>query len=445
MIKRLLVDPEREALPSRVRETIRAQQDRSEILIGWAQLAVVGTFGALYLLAPKTFSADMTFAPVPWALSIYIGLTVVRLIWGSQARLPTWSLMVSVLFDMALLMVLIWSFHLQYGQPATFYLKAPTVMYIFIFIALRALRFEASMVLWSGLVAACGWGLMILYAILADPFDTMITRDYVEYLTSNSVLLGAEFDKIITILAVTIIIAVALQRAKGLLVSAVKEQTAAQELSRFFSPEVAERIRGSDQEIMAGYGEQRDAAILNIDMRGFTRYAGEHTPTETMNLLAEYQARMVPIIRRNGGIVDKFLGDGIMASFGAAKPSQSYAADALRALEEVIDEGVNWRRQRLAKDQQCPDVNAAVASGPVIFGAVGDQSRLEYTVIGDAVNLSAKLEKHNSVTRVKALVDAETYALAGEQGYAPNEKKQHLSAVEVGNVGHPLDLVVIAA
>ena len=154
MLKRFLFDSERETLPERVRETIREQQDRRAILIGWAQLAVVATFGTLYLLAPKTFSDDMTFAPVPWALAIYIGLTVVRLVWGSRRRLPTWSLMLSVMFDMGLLMVLIWSFHLQYRQPPSFYLKAPTLLYVFIFIALRALYFEYQFVAVAGVGSA---------------------------------------------------------------------------------------------------------------------------------------------------------------------------------------------------------------------------------------------------------------------------------------------------
>ena len=223
MLKWLSFGADQTAVPERVRLAIRDQQDRSEILIGWFQLVVVLVFGSLYLLSPKTFSQDSAFEPVPWALAIYLGLTVVRLIWASRRRLPGWSLALSVVFDITLLMVLIWSFHLQYDQPPSFYLKAPTLLYVFIFIALRALRFEARYVVLAGLVAAVGWGLMILYVVYSEPDDMMITRSYIDYLTSNAILLGAEFDKIISILMVTGIIAVALARAKGLLVRAVAE------------------------------------------------------------------------------------------------------------------------------------------------------------------------------------------------------------------------------
>jgi adenylate cyclase len=432
-------------LPGRVRDQIRAQQDKSEVLIGWFQLAVVLIFGALYLVSPKTFAADATFAPVPWALSIYLVLTVIRLLWARKSRLPGWSLAISVVIDITLLMVLIWSFHLQYQQPASFYLKAPTLLYVFIFIALRALRFEARYVILAGIVAAAGWGAMILYVVAVDPSDTMITRNYVTYLTSNAILLGAEFDKIISILLVTGIIAVALQRAKALLVRAVSEQTAARDLSRFFDPEIAARIKRSEHEIRAGTGELRDAAILNLDMRGFTKLVGQASADEVIGLLAEYQARMVPVIQRHGGTIDKFLGDGIMATFGATVPSTTYAADALAALEEALRVARDWQVGRVAEGRPSPAVNGALATGRILFGAVGDETRLEYTVIGDAVNLSAKLEKANKQLGARGVCDAVSYELALKQGYRPTEEKQRHAGLEIAGTAKPMDIVVVSA
>ena len=444
MLQRFFANNSEAMLPDRVRIAIRDQQDRSEILIGWLQLSVVVVFGGLYLVSPKTFGEDIDFAPVPWALSIYLVLTVIRLVWAHQTRLPDWSLALSVVFDMMLLMVLIWSFHLQYDQPPSFYLKAPTLLYVFIFIALRALRFEARFVLLSGVVAAIGWAGMIFYVTHANPEDTMITRDYVMYMTSNSILLGAEFDKIISILTVTIIIAVALYRARSLLIRSVTEQLASRELSRFFAPEIAERIKGAERGITAGMAEARDAAILNVDMRGFTALTHTHDPEEVMQVLADYQRQMVPVIQKHGGSIDKFLGDGIMATFGAAQPSATYAADALRAIDEICEVATRWQSDGAASGRPAPPINAAAATGRILFGAVGDESRLEYTVIGDAVNLSAKLEKQNKVTGVRALADATTYDLAVRQGYRPGRAKTRLPQSLVAGVTQPVDVVVMA-
>jgi adenylate cyclase len=432
-------------LPARIRDAIRTQEDETERLIGWIQLAVVVTFGTLYLVSPKTASAAQTFHPVPWALSVYLALTVGRIVWATRGRLPGWSLAASIVIDMTLLMVLIWSFHLQYGQPASFYLKAPTLLYVFIFIALRALRFDALYVLLAGLVAALWWLGLVYYAFTVDPRDTMITRNYVEYLTSNSILVGAEFDKVISILTVTGVLVVALVRGRRLLIRAVSESLAAQELSRFFAPEIARHIKGAEQQIRAGTGEVRDAAILNLDLRGFTRLAQSMAPADVMTVLGEYQGRMAPIIRRHGGSIDKFMGDGIMATFGAVRSSETFAADALAALDEVMADAARWREDSRAAGRVPLEVGGAVATGRVIFGAVGDQTRLEYTVIGDSVNLAAKLEKHNKAEGVRALAPWETYALALRQGYRPTREKERRSGRCVAGVGRPVDLAVLAA
>lgn len=431
-------------LPERVRQTIQAQSDATERLIGWVQLAVVATFATLYAIAPKTFPAGQAFQPVPWAIGAYTVFTLLRLVLAYRISLPGWFLLVSIVIDMALLFGLIWSFHIQYMQPASFYLKAPTLLYVFIFIALRALRFEARFVLAAGLAAALGWLAMVGYVITVDPNDNMITRNYVEYMTSNSILLGAEFDKIVSILVVSMILGVALIRGRALLVRAVTEGAAARELSRFFAPEIARKIRGSEQEIAAGSGEIRDAAVVNFDMRGFTRLAETAGPDRVMKLLADYQHHIVPVVQAHGGSIDKFLGDGIMATFGAALPSATYAADALRAVDEAMRGAQGWRDELRGRGEACPEVNAAVASGRVIFGAVGDATRLEYTVIGESVNLSAKLEQHNKQLGVRAICDAETYERALAQGYAPPGQQRRITASPVAGVGHPVDVVVLA-
>jgi adenylate cyclase len=263
-------------------------------------------------------------------------------------------------------------------------------------------------------------------------------------MTSNSILLGAEFDKIVSILVVAAILGVALIRGRALLVRAVAEGVAARELSRFFAPEVARQIRGSEREIAVGGGELREAAIVNLDLRGFTRFAEARPPDQVIGLLADYQHRMVGVVQAHGGSIDKFLGDGIMATFGAAQASETYAADALRALDGAIAEAGRWRAAKQAAGIACPAVNGAAASGRILFGAVGDETRLEYTVIGEAVNLSAKLEQHNKVLGVRALTDAATYERALAQGYAPTQAARRVSAAEVAGLGQPVDLVVLA-
>ena len=154
-------NPRHLALPERLRRSIQDQQERSEILISVIQLVIVSIFGLLYAIAPKTFSQDADFAPVPWVLSLYLAFSLVRFALAVNRKLPDWMLYLSSVVDIALLMGLIWSFHLQYQQPPSFYLKAPTLLYLFIFISIRALHFDPRFVISTGISAAIGWSTSI--------------------------------------------------------------------------------------------------------------------------------------------------------------------------------------------------------------------------------------------------------------------------------------------
>lgn len=153
--------------------------------------------------------------------------------------------------------------------------------------------------------------------------DMGVTRDYIAYVTSNLILIGAEFDKVIAILLSTAILAIALWRARRLLVDSVVESLAHRDLERFFAPEIAHQIVSAEQRIEAGSGEIRHAAVLECDIRGFTPLAMGMDPGALMTLLADYQGRMVTVIQAHGGSIDKFMGDGIMATFGAALPTET--------------------------------------------------------------------------------------------------------------------------
>lgn len=454
----LLGDPLPDRVPERVVKAIQRDQDKSEILVSAIQLVAIGLFGILYALTPKGFGADVAFEPVPFTLAVYFVFTVIRFWLALKHRLPRWFIAMSVVVDVAVLLVTIWSFHLQYEAPPALYLKAPTLMYVFILIALRTLRFEPAMVLLTGLAAGFGWLILVIYAVaheqacnsmefmevLAGAEGCGITRMFSDYTTSYKILIGAEIDKIVSILMVTSILAIALVRARKLLIRSVTEHQAAADLSRFFAPEIAGRIRDTDVEIKPGDAELRDAAIIMTDLRGFTPLTEALPPKEVMALLSDYQSRVVAAISAEGGSVDKFMGDGILASFGAASPSDHPAAQALRAADAILEETRIWQRGRKVAGFPAPAVGLALTTGTVMFGAIGDASRLEYTVIGDPVNLVAKLEKHTKEEKVRALCPVSTYQEALDQGYQPDVEREQRHARKVEGVQTPLDLMVLS-
>jgi adenylate cyclase len=270
-------------------------------------------------------------------------------------------------------------------------------------------------VLTTGLAAAAGWALMTLYALSSgDP----ITRDFIDYMTGNAVLIGAEVEKIIAILLVTGVLMLALLIGRRSLVLAVRGTTERDDLARFFAPEVAARITAEDRLLRPGFGEVRSGAVLVSDIRGFTALAARREPGELVALLVDYQRRMSPVIKRHNGTVDKFLGDGILATFGCASHSHRPAADAIAALDDLCRAAEDFSRTAGERFGEPVRLGFAVVGGDVLCGTVGDGDRLEFTVVGDAVNQAVKLEKANKALRTLALVDAATLDAAREQGLA---------------------------
>jgi adenylate cyclase len=441
---RWLTSAELDRLPRHVVDAIAAQTRANEILIGWVQAALVASFAILYALSRKTFPVDAVFHPVPWALGVYAAFTVWRLYLAYQGRLNRAMRMLSTAVDVAVLMITIWSFHIQYGQPAAFYLKAPTLLYIFIFIALRALSLAPGYVLFAGVAAAGGWLALLGYALAEPDGMGLVTRDYVAYMTSARILIGGEVDKVLSILVVSVLLAVAAARARALLHRAVTEGAAAGRLARFFAPEIAATIVGAEEaDLRPGEGRQTEAAAMFIDLRGFTRLAAQLPPRDLLRMLREYQGIAVPVIQAHGGSVITYLGDGIMVTFGAVRLCANYAADALRCACALVDALDAWSAERRGRDVPAPGVGIGIEVGTVTCGAIGDIGRLEYAVIGDPVNRAAKLQNHTKIEGVRALTTAGAFRRGLAQGFVSSPAAEPRPQRIVGGVAAPVDLVVL--
>ena len=117
-----------------------------------------------------------------------------------------------------------------------------------------------------------------------------------------------------------------------------------------------------------------------------------------------------------------------MATFGAVRPSDSYAADALRAMDAVIADIATWENDPELAILTRNGLGIAVSAGPIVFGAVGDRDRLEVTVIGATVNLAAKLEKANKLLATQAIATRTAFDLAVQQGHTPSRAPRFVDA-----------------
>ena len=169
------------------------------------------------------------------------------------------------------------------------------------------------------------------------------------------ILIGGEVDKMISLLLVSALLAIAAHRARQLLERAVSEQAASTQLARFFSPEIAEHLIKADELLRPGEGESREAAAMFIDLRGFTKLAATLEPKALIALLGEYQRIAVPIVQRHRGSITTYLGDGIMVTYGTDHLDPLNPLNALRTailcqetLQRIREEGKTYFKMGIA-------------------------------------------------------------------------------------------------
>ena len=185
--------------------------------------------------------------------------------------------------------------------------------------------------------------------------------------------------------------------------------------SGYVSPQVLKQILSG--KIKPGLGGERlRAAVLFSDIRGFTTRSESMTPERTIELLNSYFSEMTEAIQLNGGMIDKYIGDGIMASFGAPQSLPNASRCALEAAQEML---VRLRRlnARLVEQGHEPIViGIGIHVGDVLAGNVGSVSRHEYTLIGDVVNIAARLEAATKELGYPVICSANVAADVGGAG-----------------------------
>lgn len=178
---------------------------------------------------------------------------------------------------------------------------------------------------------------------------------------------------------------------------------------RFINKEIAELAA---QGRLALGGETKETTIFFSDIRSFTAISEKLEPFEVVGFLNEYMTQMVECVNDTHGVVDKFIGDAIMAVWGAPTSSGSPREDALNCIRAAL---MQFNRGRGGDKKPIIRIGCGINSGAVVAGQIGSQKRMEYTVIGDAVNLASRTEALNKPMGTDILITEYTYKLVHDQ------------------------------
>lgn len=316
------------------------------------------------------------------AAAAYFGLTwgALRTGAGRRATALRW---LGATVEPAIVTVALWI--VAHTNGAAWAAAAPAWALYAVVMAANVLRMDPRLCVYGGAVAVLGH-LAVYFGAVAPG----LTADDVARVPP----LGAwgAWAGALWLSLVAAALAVATERMRRLAITGGSEvwrrQRLEAELSRFVSPDVAQAILRGDA--VAGAAERREVTVLFCDLRDFTGLCERWAPEDVVALLNEFYEEACRLIRNHGGTVNKFLGDGLLALFGAPDEHPNHAQAAAEAAHEIVY-AVDRLRERGGVWAHL-DVGIGLDSGHVVCGAVGAQSRLEYTAIGSVVNRAARLQ-----------------------------------------------------
>jgi adenylate cyclase len=287
--------------------------------------------------------------------------------------------------------------------PIGMQFRFETFIYFFVFLATGTLAYSwrtvVAMGFWTSAVWAIGVGWAYLqpetHAELSERVRAAIGSDVRMFDIIDPAAIGirTRFQEITVFLIVAMTLALAVRRSNALLISHAGIERERANLARYFSPNVVEQLSGNDEPLKQV--RTQNVAVLFADIVDFTAYTDGRSPMEVIGTLRLFHERMEREVFRHGGTLDKYLGDGLMATFGTPSASDSDAGNALRCAQAMIASIGEFNRERKNRGEPPIKISVGLHYGQVVLGDIG-LNRLEFAVIGTTVNAASRLE---SLTR----------------------------------------------
>ncbi len=286
-------------------------------------------------------------------------------------------------------------------QGAAWGATTPASMFYLVALVAAAFRLRGALTLYATGLAVAQW-LLVYHLAIAPRLDAFEIR------AMPTADVWAAWERAFWIAIIGGLLALMATRLRAVALASTTQvrlrKAAVQELGRLVSPDVATRALSG--ELVPGASERRHVTVLFCDLRDFTALCEHRAAEDALSILNAFYERACFIIGAHGGHVNKFLGDGVLALFGAPDPLPHHARSAVECARQLARAADELRAQGGVWDEL--QIGVGLDTGDVVLGAVGAQDRLEYTAIGATVNRAARLQALTASTGRRIVLSART-------------------------------------
>lgn len=430
----------RERLSDEIRSILEKQEMAAERLVNYVR----AVFAPMSLSA-VILSADIATATATriftWQLSVWIAYAAATFyVLQRRDRYYWWLKFLSITVDITTLHISTVGFLYNHSNVYEVYRSPINWVVISAFHVMAGLRYSVAACLYSS-------ALSMVYSFIFLPIAIRVASPLI---VDHSVYLGPGIclDDIVYTIVFTnlggVFAAIIASNSRKLILQSAADSLGRERLlqdrdrlAKYFSKDVVDLVLNNPESLGQG-GQRMTATVLFADIRNFTQLSTVMQPEQVVELLNRYFSTMVDIVFKNGGTLDKFLGDGLMALFGVPYSLDKPEERAVRTALEMLEALQVMNRELEAKGMLRLDIGVGINAGPVVAGNIGSSQRHEYTVIGDTVNLAARLEALNKETRTQILVSASIHSAIRD-----TFRTRQLGPLRIRGKPEPLDVFAV--
>ncbi len=305
---------------------------------------------------------------------------------------------------------------------ATVQYRFGTFIYFFVFLAGATLSYSwrtvVAMGTWTSGLWAVGVGWVYFQPLeqteLSNKIKEAVGDDHrlFELLDPHNIMFDQRVQEIVLFLIIAYTLALGVRRANDLVSRQAAAERERTNLARYFSPNVVAELSQNDEPLKRV--RTQDIAVLFVDIVGFSSFAEDKSPEQTIATLREFHGRMETEVFKHHGTLDKYLGDGLMATFGTPFTSDTDASNALACAKAMVDVVENWNKERERAGEEPITASFGIHYGPATLGDIG-ANRLEFAVLGNTVNVASRLENLTRKLGCTLLVSDDAFQRASKE------------------------------
>ncbi|MGI9520464.1 MAG: adenylate/guanylate cyclase domain-containing protein [Hyphomicrobiaceae bacterium] len=385
---------------------LQREDAKAESLLGIVRMAVACTLGLVLVLVVRTIDpphsairdSQLLLASAIVTSYFTVGLITTLVVAFGYYRM--WMAWVSAVLDVTFITGALWSSISNTGLSPYFALSFPAALMLPLVLTFGSLRVRPAI----QIMATLFMGAVVSAIMFGGHAGSNLNDNTLQYLLTTHGI-PPNIMRIVMIMATGGVVALAAWRARRLLDLVASEARQRANLTRFLPQGLARDM--SDRTLQGlREGRRQSLAIMFIDIRDFTRMAEHMTPESVSRLLSDYRSNILDIVESNSGVVDKFIGDGALILFGvteAEKTDRHPTSRAVNAAIELLERVDSWNARRRSRSKPEIRIGIGLHFGDVVIGAIGDERRLEITVIGDEVNVGSRIEQTTKSSKFRLL------------------------------------------